>query len=90
MACRMIYAERFLDDAAQVWSGRLQMKLVNALANIEAFPEIGSRNFPQSIKEEFGDAVRKVALDPFDLVYEYDKATQTVFVYALVPMRTAH
>lgn len=46
MACRMVFSERFLDDASCVWSERLRLSLVGVLSNIEAFPEIGSKNLP--------------------------------------------
>lgn len=85
----MVYADRFLDDASRVWSGRLRIALANILANVEAFPDIGSRNVPASIKKEFGEGVRKVACEPFDVVYEYDEASDAVFIYALIPMRSA-
>lgn len=55
--------------------------------SVDTFPEIGSKNLPLSIKEEFGDAVRKVAVSPFDLIYEFKEEENAVFVYALVPMR---
>ena len=88
MACRMVFSERFLDDASCVWSERLRLSRVGVLSNIEAFPEIGSKNLPLSIKEEFGDAVRKAAVSPFDLIYEFKEEENAVFVYALVPMRS--
>lgn len=86
----MVFAERFLEDASHVWSERLRLSLANVLLNIEAFPEIGSKNLPLSIKEEFGGDVRKVAVSPFDLIYEFKKDENAVFVYALVPMRSAY
>lgn len=86
----MVFAERFLEDASHVWSERLRLSLTNVLLSIEAFPEIGSKNLPLSIKEEFGGDVRKVAVSPFDLIYEFKKDENAVFVYALVPMRSAY
>lgn len=56
--------------------------------SVGTFPEIGSKNLPLSIKKEFGDAVRKVAVSPFDLIYEFKEEENAVFVYALVPMRS--
>lgn len=60
-----------------------------ALDNIEAFAEFGSRIIPASIREEFGEGVRKVVVDSFDLVYTIVDDGETVFVEALVHQRAA-
>ncbi|MDO4442731.1 MAG: sirohydrochlorin cobaltochelatase [Slackia sp.] len=88
MPYKMVYAARFIEDASCVWSGRLRAAIVRALSNIEEFPEIGSQNLPASVKDEFDDSVRKVAIKPFDLVYEFKKSENAVYIYALVPMRS--
>lgn len=64
-------------------------ELFTILKNIEAFPEIGPSHVPGSVKDEFGQNVRKVAVGPFDLVYEYEKSNDVVHVHALVHQRKA-
>ena len=86
---KMIYSGRFIDDASLIWSDRVMSELFTILKNIEAFPEIGSSNVPGSVKDEFGQNVRKVVVGPFDLVYEYEKSNDMVYVHALVHQRKA-
>lgn len=86
---KIIYAEEFLDDAAAIWSSSVQRHLVKALQAIEAFPELGSANIPESIRERYGARVRKMAICSFDLDYEYDSEADVVLVYGLVPFRQA-
>ena len=44
---------------------------------------------PASIKEEFGEGVRKVAVNPFDLVYTLYPEQDLARVEALVHQRAA-
>ena len=85
----MIYTEGFLDDAAAIWSERVKRSLVQALAALESFPEIGSTDVADSIRERYGSEVRKMTVGSFSLVYEYDRTADEVWVYGLVPMRRA-
>lgn len=84
---KMIYSDRFIDDASLIWSDRVMSELFTILKNIEAFPEIGSSNVPGSVKDEFGQNVRKVVVGPFDLVYEFAEESDTVYIHALVHQR---
>lgn len=84
-----MYSEAFLDDAASIWSAGVKGHLMEALRAIESFPEIGSTDLPASIREQYGENVRKFAVRPFDLIYEYDCEADTVLVYGLVPFRRA-
>ena len=54
------------------------------------FPRIGSSEIAPSISEEFGEDVMIVVVKPFDLIYEYDKATGTVYLYGLIHNRSVH
>ncbi|WP_419598867.1 hypothetical protein [Sutterella wadsworthensis] len=65
---RVEYAERFADDLAAVTSPKVENRILENLDNIERFGGVGSSLVPRSIKEEFGGDVRKVAVNPFDLV----------------------
>ncbi|MEG0477173.1 MAG: sirohydrochlorin cobaltochelatase, partial [Raoultibacter sp.] len=80
---------RFADDLAQVTSDQVEKRIYENLDNIEAFGAFGSRNVPDSIKQRFGDAVRKVATNPFDLVYTYESDADTAYIEALILQRTA-
>lgn len=82
---RMVYSEEFLDSVACIWSGAVKQHLARALQAIEAFPEIGSVDVPPSVRERYGEEVRKFVIAPFDLIYEYDREADTVLVYGLVP-----
>ena len=86
---RVEYSERFVKDFALVESPKLEARVLANLDNIEMFGEFGSSNIPKSIKEQFGDGVRKVAVNPFDLVYTYHPEQDLVRVEALVHQRVA-
>ncbi|MEG0147329.1 MAG: sirohydrochlorin cobaltochelatase, partial [Raoultibacter sp.] len=80
---------RFADDLARVTSAQVEKRIYENLDNIEAFGAFGSRNVPDSIKQRFGDAVRKVAVNPFDLVYTYESEANLAYIEALILRRTA-
>ena len=83
------YSERFVEDLAAITSVRIENRVLHVLDDIEAFAEFGSRNVPASVRERFGDGVRKVAVSPFDLVYTYYPQEDLVRVEALVHQRAA-
>ena len=83
------YSDRFADDVARVTSAKVEARIYAALDNVEAFGEFGSRVVPDSIREEFGEGVRKVVVNPFDLVYTYYPEADMVRVEALVHQRAA-
>lgn len=85
----MEYAEGFARDVAGIWSPSVECHLRRVLTMLEAFALSGSTNVPASITAEFGPCVRKCTVNPFDLVYEYDAQSDTVFVYGLVRQRMA-
>ena len=55
-----------------------------------AFPRIGTPEIAPSISEKYGEDVMKVSVKPFDLIYEYDEATGTVYLYGLIHNRSVH
>ena len=85
----LIFTQRFAEDLAAVTSQRVERSIMAALDNIEAFPEFGSRLVPRSIRETFGEGVRKVVVGPFDLVYSLDEGADIAYVEALVHQRAA-
>lgn len=86
---RLEFSERFAEDLAAVTSPRLEGRILSGLDSIELFGEFGSPNIPESIKEEFGEGVRKVAVNPFDLVYTFYPEEDLCRIEALVHQRAA-
>lgn len=86
---RLEFSERFAGDLAAVTSSRLEGRILSDLDSIELFGEFGSPNIPESIKEEFGEGVRKVAVNPFDLVYTFYPEEDLCRIEALVHQRAA-
>lgn len=86
---RLEFSERFVSDLALIESPRLEARILSYFDNIEMFGEFGNSNIPQSIKEQFGVGVRKVAVNPFDLIYTYYPEQDLVRVEALVHQRAA-
>lgn len=86
---KLVFAEQFVEDLDTVWSPRVYEHVQRVLTMIGQFPESGSRSLPLSIEREFGDTVRKCAVGPFDVLYDYDVAADTVYVLGLVAQRSA-
>ncbi len=85
---RVEYSERFAEDLAKVTSAKVEAQIFTDLDNIERFGEFGSRIIPQSIKDEFGEGVRKVAVNPFDIIYTFYSDRDLVRIEALIHQRT--
>lgn len=81
---KLEYSERFAEDLAAVTSARVEERIFRALDGIEVFGGLGSRDVPRSISERFGGGVRKVTVNPFDLVYTFYPQIDLVRVEALV------
>lgn len=86
---KLEYSERFAADLAQVTSAKVEKRVLAALDSIEAFGGYGSRNVPDSIRRSFGDGIRKVVVDPFDLVYTYYPDEDLIHIHALVHRKAA-
>lgn len=86
---RIEFSESFASDLASVESSAIQARVLSNIENIRCFAEFGNPNLPESIKREFGKGVRKVAVNPFDLVYTYYPDLDLVRIEALVHQRTA-
>ena len=86
---RLEYSERFAEDLACVTSEKVEARVYAALDNVEAFGDFGSKVVPDSIRRDFGMGVRKVIVNPFDLVYTYYPDEDLVRIEALVHQRAA-
>lgn len=81
---RLIVFDGFIDARNQVRSDRVRSNVDNMIRTIELMPGVGSSILPASIVEEFGAGVRKAVVSPFEIVYEHDPDTDTVYVYDLL------
>lgn len=86
----LVYAGRFVADMAGVRSARVRDGIFDMDGLLKDFPELGSSNLPRSIKEEFGNDVRRLAKDPFVVVYEYRPGKDEVHVLGLIHGRAAY
>lgn len=86
---KLLYSDRFASDLASVTSTKIERKIFDILDAVEAAGDIGSKAVPESIRSEFGEGVRKLAVNPFDLVYTYDAERDIVFIEAPIHQRTA-
>lgn len=86
---KLLYSNRFASDLAGVTSANIERKIFDILDTIEAAGDIGSKAVPESIRFEFGAGIRKLAVNPFDLVYTYDAERDIVFIEAPIHQRTA-
>ena len=66
-----------------------QKIIFDILDTIEAADDIGSKAVLESIRSEFGAGVRKLAVNPFNLVYTCDTERDIVFIEAPIHQRTA-
>lgn len=86
---KLLYSDRFASDLAWVTSANIERKIFDILDTIEAADDIGSKAVLESIRSEFGTGVRKLAVNPFDLVYTYDVERDIAFIEALIHQRAA-
>lgn len=86
---KLLYSDRFASDLAGVTFENIERKIFDILDTIEAAGDIGSKAELESIRSEFGTGVRKLAVNPFDLVYTYDAERDIFFIEAPIHQRTA-
>lgn len=80
---RIIYADQFIDDVAQVYSEAILAEIDTWLELLETLPEIGSPNVRKSLKHRFGKNLRKIAVSPFVIIYRYDEKAALLEVLAM-------
>ena len=83
------FSEKFVSDFAVITSTKLEQRILSNLDNIEMFAEYGSPNLPASIKEKFGGDIRKIAVNPFDLIYTYYADSDLCRIEALIHQKSA-
>ena len=85
---KLVFAERYFDTVGQITSRKLQDRLLSLLALMEEVPTFGSCKVRDSLKDQFGESCMTADLSPFLLVFEYDEAADTVYVYGIVHQRS--
>lgn len=56
---------------------------------LDEMPDISAKIVPRSLLEKKGDSVRITPVNPFDIVYTYDKEKDLVILHALVHQKAA-
>lgn len=86
----LILTHNFRDDLKTIYSNGLLDRIEKALNRIQTIPDISSSNVPKSIKQKWGDTVRILPVNPFDIVYTFHVEENLVIVHALIHQRSAH
>lgn len=79
----IIYANRFIDDVARIYSERVLAMLDRRLESIESFPAMGNPCVRASLVERFGPNLRTFPVPPFAIVYRYDEGCDRLEFLAL-------
>ena len=85
----LIFAEAFVEDMTQVVLKSKREEIMGSIALLEHAPSIGSTIIPASIRSAYGQSIRKLIVDPFDVVYEYREDEDTVHILGLIHQRAA-
>lgn len=86
---KIVYADAFIEDMFSVELESKRDEIFDRIDLLSDFPDLGSANVPESIAKRFGTQVRKLVVDPFDIVYEHDPNSDSVHVLGLVHQRAA-
>ena len=86
---RLVYTDSFIEDMTMVELASKRDEIFDKIDLLSDFPDLGSANVPASIRLRFGSSVRKLVISPFDGVYEYDQASDSVNMLGLVHQRAA-
>ena len=80
----VIFAERFVNDLASVCSTKVLDRILHNVELLQTVPEMGSANLPDSIRELFGEDVRKLSVAPFLVLYKVLPESEDVLVLGMV------
>lgn len=81
---KLVVYDGFIRKRSSLWSERIGANVDDMLRTIEQMPGVGSSLIPQSIQDAFGPNVLKAVVSPFEIIYEYDQATDIAYVYDLL------
>lgn len=85
----LMYTEGFIEDIVQVELESKRKEIFGITDLLSDFPELGSNNLPASIFDCYGGSVRKLAVRPFFIVYEYRESEDAVYLLGLDHQRAA-
>ena len=85
----LMYTEGFIEDIVQVELESKRKEIFGITDLLSDFPELGSNNLPASIFDCYGGSVRKLAVRPFFIRYEYRESEDAVYLLGLDHQRAA-
>ena len=85
----LMYTEGFIEDIVQVELESKRKEIFGITDLLSDFPELGSNNLPASIFDCYGGSVRKLAVRPFFIIYEYRESEDAVYLFGLDHQRAA-
>jgi hypothetical protein len=68
----LVVTANFENALQEIYSNNLLDKIQKALEQIQIIPDISAANVPNSILKKWGDGVRILPVNPFDIVYTYN------------------
>lgn len=84
IVARLVFDEEFLRE----WSGISSQMTVEGIDRmlelIAAMPGVGSSIVADSVRLAYGPRVLKALVGPYQIIYEHDCASDTVYVYGLL------
>lgn len=83
----IILTEGFMADAAIVEHEEKLDEVLGTIALLASFPELDSSILPASIRRRYGFQARKLAICPFDVIYDYLPKNDAVVILALIHQR---
>ena len=84
-----MYTEGFIEDIVQVELESKRKEIFGITDLLSDFPELGSNNLPASIFDCYGGSVRKLAVRPFFIIYEYRESEDAVYLLGLDHQRAS-
>lgn len=85
----LVYTASFLEDMLSVELESKEEEIFSLCDLLAENPGLGSANLPLSIRQRYGEQVSKLVASPFDVVYEHDMMSDTVFLLGLVHQRAS-
>ena len=85
----LMYTEGFIEDIVQVELESKRKEIFGITDLLSDVPELGSNNLPASIFDCYGGSVRKLAVRPFFIIYEYRESEDAVYLLGLDHQRAA-
>ena len=82
-------SEGFVEDMTRVYLDLKREEIWESISLLECAPGMGSLILPALVRRRFGDRVRKLVVDPFDVIYLYYPERDLVYVAGLVHQREA-